>query len=170
MKESFLVDFNIPFPSVLIIDELGKIMGTFALREGIREARKRKMNLVCVSPKENPPVCKIADLGKLLYKESKKKKVNKGPKIKEESISTKIGDHDLWTKGKRMIRFIKKGDKIRLRIWVKGYQSEALGDKKKEFLSKVEKFFLKNSLETMVTILKEKKRYLIVEINPVIRK
>ena len=68
------VNFNekIRAREVRLIDEDGKQLGIVPTSEALRIAREKELDLVEISPKATPPVCKIMDYGKFKYQLAKK--------------------------------------------------------------------------------------------------
>jgi len=114
---------------VRVIDETGKQLGVFPLEEALRLAQERNLDLIQVTEKVEPPVCKLGDYGKYLYSLEKKEKTTKtkAGEIKGVRISFAISPHDLETKAKMAEKFLKKGYRIRVELILKGRQ-KALGD------------------------------------------
>jgi len=114
---------------VRVIDETGKQLGVFALGEALRLAQERNLDLIQVTEKVEPPVCKLGDYGKYLYSLQKKEKTTKtkAGEIKGVRISFAISPHDLETKAKMAEKFLKKGYRVRVELILKGRQ-KALGD------------------------------------------
>lgn len=87
---------------------------------------KPGLDLVNISPKANPPVCKIADYGKLRYEQEKRKKeAKKNQKvisIKEMRLSATIDIHDMEVKAKNVAKFLAGGDKVKVSIRFRGRQ------------------------------------------------
>ena len=112
-----------------MIDETGKQLGVFPLEEALRLAQERNLDLIQVTEKVEPPVCKLGDYGKYLYSLEKKEKTTKtkAGEIKGVRISFAISPHDLETKAKMAEKFLKKGYRIRVELILKGRQ-KALGD------------------------------------------
>lgn len=77
-----------------------------------------------VSPGANPPVCRIADVGKLKYEEAKKekeaRKAQKGGGLKEVKLSPKIAQHDFDVRLKRSREFLEKRHKVKLSMFFRG--------------------------------------------------
>ncbi len=75
------------------------------------------MDLVEISPNNNPPVCKIMDYGKFKYSAQKKaaeaRKKQKIVEIKEIKLRPMIDDHDYDVKMRAMQRFFEEGDKVK---------------------------------------------------------
>ncbi len=109
---------------VRLIDDSGKQLGIVATVEALRMAREQDLDLVEVSPKTNPPVCKIMDYGKFKYQLAKKaheaKKKQAVVQIKEMKLGLKIEEHDLAFKMKHMKEFLGDGYKVKVIIMFKG--------------------------------------------------
>ncbi len=109
-------------PEVLLIDETGASLGVVPIEEALTRTWEKALDLVEVSPNENPPVCKMVDYGKLKYQEKKKRTVAKsgGGELKELGLSMKIGDHDLETKVNQAKKFLERGFKVRFNLLLRG--------------------------------------------------
>ncbi len=109
---------------VRLIDDSGKQLGVVATVEALRMAREQELDLVEVSPKTNPPVCKIMDYGKFKYQLAKKaheaKKKQAVVQLKEMKLGLKIEEHDLAFKVKHMKEFLGDGYKVKVIIMFKG--------------------------------------------------
>jgi hypothetical protein len=68
------VNDQIRIRSVRVIDENGEQLGILPTEEALARARLAGLDLIEVSPTAQPPVCKIADFGRLKYEQSKKDK------------------------------------------------------------------------------------------------
>lgn len=107
-------------------------------------AEERNQDLVAISPKANPPVCKIMDYNKFLYEQSKKEKENrknqKTVDIKEIRLSPSIEDHDIEVKANNAKKFLQDDNKVKVTIRFRGRQNNYtnVGNKVFEiFISKV---------------------------------
>ena len=82
------------------------------------------MDLVEISPNNNPPVCKIMDYGKFKYSAQKKaaeaRKKQKIVEIKEIKQRPMIDDHDYDVKMRAMQRFFEEGDKVKVTLRFRG--------------------------------------------------
>ncbi|MCX8110585.1 MAG: translation initiation factor IF-3 [Syntrophorhabdaceae bacterium] len=109
---------------VRLIDETGKQLGIVPTMDAIRMARERDLDLVEVSPKTAPPVCKIMDFGKYKYQLAKKaqeaKKKQTIIQIKEIKLGLKIEQHDLDFKIKHIREFLNEGNKVKVIVMFKG--------------------------------------------------
>lgn len=82
------------------------------------------LDLFCVAPNSNPPVCKILNYGKCRYEQQKaqrnQKKNSHVAELKEVQLHISIGQHDLATKVKSAKSFLLEGDKVNVRVLLKG--------------------------------------------------
>lgn len=109
---------------VRLVDENGEQLGVVATNRAIDMAISKKLDLVKVAPNAKPPVCRLMDYGKYKYdmekKEKEAKKKQKVINIKELRFSPNIEDHDLNTKAKRAIDFLKNGDRVKVSVRFRG--------------------------------------------------
>jgi translation initiation factor IF-3 len=122
---------------VRLIDEDGGQLGVMSTYDAIKIARERELDLVEVSPKAVPPVCRIMDYGKFKYQVAKKaaeaKKKQTIIQVKEMKLGLKIEEHDLQFKIKHIREFLEEGDKVKIVIMFRG--REILHKEKGEQLS-----------------------------------
>ena len=82
------------------------------------------MDLVCISPNAEPPVCKIMDYGKYRFEQAKRekeaKKNQKTMEVKEIRLGLSIDVHDFETKGRHAMRFLADGNKVKVSIRFRG--------------------------------------------------
>ena len=94
--------------------------------EAIKKAEEFELDLLCVAPQANPPVCKIVNYGKYRFEAQKKakeaKKNQKIIEIKEIQLTPQIGQHDIETKVKAAIKFFEDGNKVKVGVRFKGRQ------------------------------------------------
>ncbi|OIP75927.1 MAG: translation initiation factor IF-3 [Parcubacteria group bacterium CG2_30_36_21] len=125
---------------VRLIDKDGKQLGVLRLEDALRKAREAGRDLIQVTQKIDPPVCKIADYGKYAYQMKKKERKQKSQKIGElKSIRLRfnISPHDLETRAKTAEKFLKKGYKVRIEMVLRGrekYLSNFARQKLNQFL------------------------------------
>ena len=107
----------------MISEEKGQL-GVMPVKEALEAAREEGLDLVEVSPQVDPPVCKIMDYGKYLYRKSKKlqeaKKKQKIIQVKSIKVTPKIEEHDYQFKLKHMQKFLLSGDKVKVMMVFKG--------------------------------------------------
>jgi translation initiation factor IF-3 len=94
------------------------------LQEALQKAKERNLDLIQVTEKVEPPVCKIGDYGKYLYSLQKKerKAKKKTTQVKGVRISFGISLHDLETRVNQAAKFLKKGDKVKVELILRGRQ------------------------------------------------
>ncbi len=119
-RNTDLVNETIPNGELLVIDENGGKIGVISRREAMAIATQKELDLVVVSPDSKPMVAKLMDYSKYRYEQQKKlreiKKNQHIVEIKEIRLSPTIDKHDLETKLKHAIKFLEKGDKVKLSI------------------------------------------------------
>ena len=107
----------------MITDE-GDQIGVVNIQEAQEMAEKRDLDLVEVAPKANPPVCKIMNYGKYIYRQQKREKKNKKKQssspLKEMRFRPRINEHDIMTKVNKITEFLKNGSKVKLTVMFRG--------------------------------------------------
>ena len=111
---------------IRVIDENGVQLGIMSALEANRIADEKNLDLVKINPGANPPVCKIMNYGKFKFDAAKREKdARKNQKVtdlKEIWLSMTIESHDLETKAKQCLKFLKGGDKVKVSIRMRGRQ------------------------------------------------
>lgn len=139
MIKKTLVNNQIRAREVRLIDETGKQMGVVPFEEAARMAIERKLDLIQVTEKVEPPVCRLGDYGKYLYQEEKKNRLTRkqrGGELKGIRLSFNISLHDLETRAHQAEKFLNKGDKVRIELRLRG-REKALDSFARE---KIDKF------------------------------
>ena len=107
-----------------IISSEGEQLGVMSAKEAQDIANEAGLDLVKISPNAQPPVCKIMDYGKYKFELSKREKENrknqKVVNIKEVQLSPSIDTNDFNTKAKQAMKFLKSGDKVRVKVRFRG--------------------------------------------------
>jgi len=102
-------------------------------------AEERGFDLVEVSPKSQPPVCKLLDYGAYQYRlekaERKQRAKQKKIEVKGIRLSYKIGEHDLEIRKNQALKFIEKGDKVKVEMMLRGREN-AHQDRAREIINK----------------------------------
>lgn len=91
--------------------------------EAIELAANNDMDLVLMSDKSQPPVCKIINYSKLKYERDKKEKATKSaksPETKEIKFGYGIMEHDIQVKANNAKKILAKGDKVKVCMQFKG--------------------------------------------------
>jgi translation initiation factor IF-3 len=105
---------------IRVIDKDGEQLGLMSVRDALKIAEDRELDLVEVSPTAVPPVCKILDFGKYKYQLNKKQTQRKTTSIKEIKVRPQVGEHDLELKIRNINRFIEEGDKTKVIMYFRG--------------------------------------------------
>ncbi|SIR05246.1 bacterial translation initiation factor 3 (bIF-3) [Rhizobium sp. RU35A] len=115
---------EIRIPRVQLINAEGENLGIVPTDQALKMAEEAGLDLVEISPNNDPPVCKILDLGKLKYANQKKaaeaRKKQKIVEIKEIKMRPNIDTHDYEVKMKAINRFFEDGDKVRVTLRFRG--------------------------------------------------
>ena len=138
-RKRIFINYQIRASEVRVIDETGKQIGILPTVEALQMAKERNLDLIQVTEKAIPPVCKIGDFGKFLYRLKKKERTAKpkGGELKGIRLGFKISDHDLETRAKQSEKFLKKGNKVRIEMRLRGREralKEFAQEKIKKFL------------------------------------
>ncbi len=119
-----MVNDNIKFSKVRLIDAEGNMVGVVAIEEARKKAEDADLDLVCISANPDNPVCRIMDYGKYLFEQSKRekeaKKKQKETELKEVGMKLTTDTHDIEVKQKMVIRFLKNGDRVKIKIRYRG--------------------------------------------------
>lgn len=123
-----------------LVDENGAQLGIMSSRDALNIAREKGLDLVLIAPNANPPVCKIVNLGKYLYEQTKREKEAKKKQtkieVKEMRYRLKIDTNDLAVKNKKVREFIENGNRVNIEIWFRGREM-AFVDKGYELADKI---------------------------------
>lgn len=132
IKEAFfianelLINEQITDREVRVIGENGEQLGIMSRMEALKAAEAADLDLVNISPKATPPVCKIMDYGKYRFEQGKRqkeaKKNQKTITLKETRLSPTIDVHDMQVKAKNTAKFLAGGDKVKVSIRFRGRQ------------------------------------------------
>ena len=113
---------------VQVISSSGKNLGVLPIKEAIEAAKREGLDLVEISSKATPSVCKIMAIGKYKYdmqkKASKAKKNQKIATLKELKLRPGTGIHDYNFKIKNAKKFLTKGDKVKFTVKFKGREMQ----------------------------------------------
>lgn len=99
-------------------------VGVYSLRKALKIAEELELDLVEISPKASPPVCKILEYKKFLYEQKKREKALKSKAtkviIKEIRFGPQTDEHDYEFKKKHAEKFLKEGAKLKAFVFFKG--------------------------------------------------
>jgi len=107
-----------------VVSADGEQLGILPVKEALRLAQEKELDLVEVAPTAKPPVCKIMDYGKYRYEQSKRereaRKKQKVVEVKEVRLTPKIETHDFQVKVKSAIKFLNAGNKVKASVRFRG--------------------------------------------------
>jgi translation initiation factor IF-3 len=122
--KQFRINHAIKSATVRLIDAEGEQRGIMGLEKAKQLAKESNLDLVEVSPQAHPPVCRIMDYGKQLYKQKKidqaHKKSQKQNEVKTVRLTIRTDNHDLQTKAKMAERFLKDRHLVKISLIFKG--------------------------------------------------
>ncbi len=123
-SKELAINEEIKFKEVRVISNDGSQIGVVSISKALEEAAAKDLDLVCISPNAQPPVCKIMDYGKFRFEQAKRekeaKKNQKVVEVKEIRLGLSIDVHDFETKGKQAIKFLNAGNKVKVSIRFRG--------------------------------------------------
>ena len=119
---------------VRLISSDGQQLGIMSSRDALAVAAKAGLDLVKISPKATPPVCKVMDYGKYRFEQSKRekeaKKKQKVIDVKEIRLSPNIDTNDLNTKVNAAKKFLQKGDRVKVTLRFRGREMAHMASSK----------------------------------------
>jgi translation initiation factor IF-3 len=111
-------------PKVRLLDEQGEMLGVMSSKDAFILAKEKELDLVEISPKADPPVCKIIDYGKMLYalkkKDQKAKQATKAKEMKGVRITFAMAQGDMDRQGVLAKKFLKDGHPVRVQLRLRG--------------------------------------------------
>ena len=118
------INDEITAPQVRVVGDNVEPNLVLSLKEALRLADEMELDLIEISPKAEPPVCRIADYQKFLYQQKKKAKEIKAKQVKVVTKEIRFGpqtdDHDYNFKLKHAENFIKEGAKVKAYVFFRG--------------------------------------------------
>lgn len=109
---------------VLVIGSDGTQLGVMSRRDALQKAYDEDLDLLCVAPNAQPPVCKIIDYGRYRFERQKKereaKKNQQTAEMKSLRVSPVIDQHDFDTKVKRAKEWLSDGQKVKIDMRFRG--------------------------------------------------
>jgi translation initiation factor IF-3 len=112
---------------VRVIGGEGGQLGVMTIQQALQTAREAGLDLVEISPKAVPPVCRIVDFGKFKYEQAKQNKDTKksthANKVKEIQLRPAIDPHDFQTKAARAIDFLCEDMKVKINLRFRGREN-----------------------------------------------
>ncbi|MCX6795933.1 MAG: translation initiation factor IF-3 [Candidatus Falkowbacteria bacterium] len=127
-EKKFRYNEQIRSLEVYLIDENGVNCGRMKTATALTMAREADLDLVEVNPKGDVPVVKIMDYGQFRYEQEKKMHKQKVQQKKVElkciRLSVRISRHDLELRAEQAEKFLKRGDKLKVELMLKGREKQ----------------------------------------------
>nr|YP_009541895.1 translation initiation factor 3 [Neogoniolithon spectabile]AYR06104.1 translation initiation factor 3 [Neogoniolithon spectabile] len=118
------INYNIKNSKIRLIGSSGSQIGILSSQEAMKLAEAEGLDLVMISDRSKPPVCRIINYGKYKFYQDKKareaKKKQHNASLKEVKMRYKIEKHDYQVRISQAKRFLKSGDKVKATITFKG--------------------------------------------------
>nr|WP_299339666.1 translation initiation factor IF-3 [Allomuricauda sp.] len=122
-KNPHNINDKITAPQVRLVGDNVE-MGVYPISKALQKAQELELDLVEISPKASPPVCKIMDYKKFLYEQKKRDKAMKAKAtkviVKEIRFGPQTDDHDYEFKKRHAEKFLKDGAKLKAYVFFKG--------------------------------------------------
>ena len=134
-KQKHKINDQIRHPNVMLVgDNVERNIYTIDVAKQL--AKDLELDLVMVNSNSDVPVCKLMDYNKFIFKKDKIVKPQKSPKLKTIRLRPNTDEHDLDIKFNSIIKFLKKGHKVKVYVFFKGREN-IFRDKGKELLLKI---------------------------------
>ncbi|MBN1767736.1 MAG: translation initiation factor IF-3 [Prolixibacteraceae bacterium] len=118
------INHQIRVPEVRLVGDNIEEQGVVPTQQAMKLADQMELDLVEISPKAKPPVCKIIDYKKFLYQQKKKQKEMKAKAVKvivkEIRFGPNTDEHDFQFKLRHAEKFLKEGAKVKAFVFFKG--------------------------------------------------
>ena len=118
------INNRITAPQVRLVGDNIPEPGVYPIAKALRLADELELDLVEISAKADPPVCKILDYQKYLYQQKKKAKEMKSNSakivVKEIRFGPNTDEHDFQFKLKHAQEFLQEGSKVKATIFFRG--------------------------------------------------
>jgi len=124
VRDKYRVNHEIKASHVRLINAAGDHVGVVPLSEALADAQAHEMDVVEVSPNADPPVVRVMDYGKFLYRQAKQereaRKAQKQIEVKEIRLRPKTTEHHKSFKVRDARRWLEEGKKVKVRIRFRG--------------------------------------------------
>ncbi|WP_258098439.1 translation initiation factor IF-3 [Marinoscillum pacificum] len=116
VEEPYRVNEKIRTRQVRLVGDNVEV-DVYPIEKALDIAKAQGLDLVEISPKADPPVCKVIDYSKFKYEQKKKQKEIKAKAqktvVKEIRFGPNTDDHDFNFKLNHAIKFLKEGAKVK---------------------------------------------------------
>ena len=123
MQKHLRINNQIRIPEVQVIDERGGQLGVMPVFEALKLAHEKGLDLVEVGAQAKPPIAKIMDYGKYIYRKEKQEKgqsKQRDQEMKTVRVGFKTGTHDLKFKSEQIGEFLKEGHPVKVELTLRG--------------------------------------------------
>jgi len=124
IKQDLLINEQIRFKEVQVIDEQGQKVGKLPINEALDLAGSKNLDLVLVGNNPDNPICKIMNYGKHKFEQAKREKESrkkqKTVECKELRVTPNIEAHDFNFKAKNAKKFLSDGNKVKITVRFRG--------------------------------------------------
>ena len=122
--ENQMINEAIKFANVRLIDADGEMVGVVPIEEARQKAEEAGLDLVCISPNPDNPVCRVMDYNKFIFEKKKRekdaKKNQKETELKEIGLKLNTDVHDIEVKRKAVVKFLSNGNRVKVNIRFRG--------------------------------------------------
>ena len=122
--ENQMINEAIKFANVRLIDADGEMVGVVPIEEARQKAEEAGLDLVCISPNPDNPVCRVMDYNKFIFEKKKRenaaKKTQKETELKEIGLKLNTDVHDIEVKRKAVVKFLSNGNRVKVNIRFRG--------------------------------------------------
>lgn len=122
-REPYRINELITNPEIRLVGNNVE-QGVYKIEDAIKMAQEQDLDLVEISPKVEPPVCKIIDYRRFLFEKKKKEKEIKAKsartQLKEIRFTPNTDQHDFNFKFKHAEKFLKEGNKVKAYVQFRG--------------------------------------------------
>ncbi|HNZ71956.1 MAG TPA: translation initiation factor IF-3 [Prolixibacteraceae bacterium] len=123
-KLFFRINHQIRVREVRLVGDNIETPGVYPIQQALKMADELELDLVEISPKAEPPVCRIIDYQKFLYQQKKKQKEIKAKSVKvvvkEIRFGPQTDEHDFQFKLRHAEKFLEEGAKVKAYVFFKG--------------------------------------------------
>jgi len=128
LEKNFRINYQINAPFVFLISETNEQIGKTPISKALARAKEFGMDLVEVNPKPEFPVVKIMNYGQFKYEKEKKAHKQKVQQKRVETkgirLSMRISSHDFNFRINQAIKFLEKGNKLKIELILKGRERQ----------------------------------------------
>lgn len=119
-KNDAIINEDITAEFVMVVSATGEMLGKMPTVEGIKLAEEKGLDLVCVAPNAEVPVCRMMDYSKYRYEQQKRARVAKKNQttisVKEVWLTPVISTNDFDTKLRAGLKFLQQGNKLKVTL------------------------------------------------------